>query len=240
MTVRVALVHAQPPLDSPPRFTQPVPGALDLLRLQQLALGLIIAGLLTLPGPGFAQAAKPDAAARKPSVATPSKPVASGPSWAELTPIQQQALAPLASNWNTISEAQKRKWLQISKNFPMLPPQEQATLHSRMHEWVSLSPQQRAQARLNFGKTKELSKELTPEQKKAKWLAYQALSAEEKQRLAVKASPKPTGAATAVKPVAPQKLVAVPPRASRPAAKPASKITPMQPAPDTPAATLQR
>lgn len=145
--------------------------------------------------------------------------------------MQQQALAPLASSWNTnISEAQKRKWLEISKNYPSLPPEGQANLHSRMNEWVTLSPQQRAQARLNFGKTKELSKQLTPEEKKAKWETYQALSPEEKQKLAAKASPKPTGAATAVKPVAPQKLAPVPPHPVKASSKPAPKINTSQPA----------
>ena len=109
-----------------------------------------------------------------------------------------------------MSEPQKRKWLALSKNYSSLAPEDQATLNSRMNEWVALSPEQRAQARLNFGKTKELSRQLTPEEKKARWEAYQALSPEEKQKLAARASPNPTGAATAVKPVSPQKLAAVP------------------------------
>ncbi|MHB1200658.1 MAG: DUF3106 domain-containing protein [Polaromonas sp.] len=242
MIVRTALVHAQLCLDRLPRFRQQVTVARDLLRLHQLAPGLLVAGLLILPGTGFAQATKPAAAAAsKPSVATPPKPSDAGQSWAELTPMQQQALNPLGSRWNTISEAQKRKWLKISKNYPLLSPEEQATLHSRMHEWVSLSPQQRAQARLNFGKTKELSRQLTAEEKKAKWQAYQALSAEEKQKLAAKASPEPKGTATAVKPVAPQKLAAVSPHPNRPASKPVpKKITLTQPAPDSQPAERQR
>jgi hypothetical protein len=205
------------------------------LKLQWLSLGLVMAALLALPVFSFAQAAKPvataSAAGASKPVAAAAKNAASKPLWAELTPMQQQALAPLASGWNTtISEPQKRKWLEISKNYPSLPPEGQANLHSRMNEWVTLSPQQRAQARLNFAKTKELSKQLTPEEKKAKWQTYQALSPEEKQKLAAKASPKPTGAATAVKPVAPQKLAAVPPHPARPASKAAPKITPSQPA----------
>jgi hypothetical protein len=150
--------------------------------------------------------------------------------------MQQKALAPLASSWNTISEQQKRKWLEISKNYPSLPPEGQANLHSRMNEWVTLSPQQRAQARLNFGKTKELSKQLTPEEKKAKWETYQALSPEEKQKLAAKASPKPAGAATAVKPVAPQKLAPVPPHPVKASSKAAPKINASTPAAAAPAA----
>lgn len=65
-----------------------------------------------------------------------------------------------------MSEAQKHKWLEISRNYSALSPEGQATLKSRMNDWASLSPQQRAQARLNFGKTKELSRQLTPEEKK--------------------------------------------------------------------------
>ena len=83
-------------------------------------------------------------------------------------------------------------------------------MHSRMSGWVAMSPQQRAAARLNFAKTKELSNELTPDEKKAKWETYQALSSEEKAKLAAKAAPKPTGAATAVKPVPAQKLAVTP------------------------------
>lgn len=142
--------------------------------------------------------------------------------------MQQQALEPLAVSWNTISEAQKRKWLEISKNYPTLLPVDQTTLHSRMNEWVALSPQQRAEARLNFAKTKELSTQLTPEEKKAKWQTYQALSPEEKQKLASKATPRPVGAALAIKPVAPQKLTVVVPQGAKQDPKPASKNTPAQ------------
>jgi Protein of unknown function (DUF3106) len=181
----------------------------------------------------FAQPAKPPAsssaagAAVKPSaIVAPAKPVISKPVWAELTVQQQIALRPLAPGWDTISEAQKRKWLEISKGYPSLTPEGQTIMHSRMTEWVGLSAQQRAQARLNFAKTKELSKELTPEEQQAKWQTYQALSVEEKQKLAAKASPKPAGAATAVKPVAPQKLTIItraqPPLDTPAPSKPAS------------------
>ena len=144
------------------------------------------------------------------SAAKSALPVASKPGWAELNPQQQQNLKPLANSWNGISEAQKRKWLEVSKNYPSLPAADQGVMHSRMNEWVAMSPQQRAAARLNFAKTKELSKELTPDEKKAKWQTYQALSPEEKAKLAAKATPKPTGAAIAVKPVEPQKLAVTP------------------------------
>lgn len=128
------------------------------------------------------------------------------PEWHDLTPSQQQSLKPLAASWNTLDEAHKRKWIAIAGNYPSLNPADQVKLHSRMTEWVSLSQQQRAQARLNFAHTKQLA----PAQKAATWEAYQALRPEEKQKLAQSAPPKPTGAATATKPVPPQKLAKVP------------------------------
>ena len=191
--------------------------------------------VLALPATGFSQPVQPNQPARptQPAVAASAavpaksavKPATSGPSWAELAPLQQQALKPLAVSWNTISEAQKRKWLEVSKNYPTLSSADQTTLHSRMNEWVALSPQQRAEARLNFAKTKELSTQLTPEEKRAKWQTYQALSPEEKQQLASKAAPRPAGAALAVKPVAPQKLAEVAPQRTKPDVKPVLKNT---------------
>ena len=184
-------------------------------------VALAVTSLLALPQSSHAQVAQPAS-----GVAV--KTASAGLNWSQLTAAQQQALAPLALTWNTgISEPQKRKWLEISKNFNGLAPEVQATLNSRMTQWVALSPQERAQARLNFGKTNELAKQLTPEEKKSQWEAYRALTPEEKQRLAATASPKPAGAATAIKPVAPQKLVTVPMQAaSRPALIPPPKPVP--------------
>lgn len=192
-------------------------------------------GLATLAASANAQPAKTAASApvapvslfRKQTAATPVA-VWPKPTWVELTPMQQKTLKPLAPSWNTLSEPQKRKWLEISKNYHSLPPEGQATMHSRMNEWVSLSPQQRAEARLNFAKTKELSKQLTPEEKKAKWQTYQALSPEEKQKLAAKSTSRPVGAAPAVKPVSPQKLAAVLPHGTKPEPKPAATTGPTQ------------
>ena len=173
------------------------------LYLTVLVLLQPLAQAQVLPPP----AAAPRAAA---SAVKPVTTVASKPSWAELNALQQQSLKPLAASWNSISEAQKRKWLEVSKSYPNLTAADQAVIHSRMNEWVAMTPQQRAAARLNFAKTKELSNQLTPDEKKAKWQTYQALSPEEKAKLAEKATPKPAGAAIAVKPVAPQKLAVTP------------------------------
>jgi hypothetical protein len=180
--------------------------------------GMLWLGLLCAPCIATAQAqvqvqppagsaASPAAVPRVAASAVKSNngKVITRPLWSDLTPAQQQALAPLSAKWNAVSEAQKRKWLALSENYPKMSGAEQDKLHSRMTEWAALSPQQRTQARLNFAETKQLS----PDDKKAKWEAYQALPPEEKRKLAAGAS-KPPPTAAAVKPVAPAKLATVP------------------------------
>jgi hypothetical protein len=111
----------------------------------------------------------------------------------------------LAAHWDTLNVAQKRKWIALSSNFPRMSGEEQAKLHSRMTEWASLSPQQRSIARLNYGAAKKIS----ADDKKAKWEAYQALSPEEKKKLASGAT-KPPPTAAALKPAPAEKLAVVP------------------------------
>ena len=218
MMARTSIFRTDSPVDNVIRLM----GMWHLKSQSKYIVAISLVGLISFPLTSLAQTIKgatPALAASAPVASKQPAPPAvkasaavaiAKPSWSELNPMQKQALKPLAMSWNSISEAQKRKWLEISKNYPTLPPADQATMHSRMNEWVTLSPQQRAQARLNFAKTKELSNQLTPDEKKAKWQSYQALSPEEKQKLADKGTPKPVGAATAVKPVPPQKLTVVP------------------------------
>ena len=150
-------------------------------------------------------AASPQNGARDARTASPlSEP--SGPGWAELSTAQKLALYPLAERWATMSEVQKRRWLALAQTFASLPKDEQDKLHSRMTDWASLSAQQRSQARLNYAVTKRLA----PDDKRAQWEAYQALSEEEKNLLAAHAAPRPSGAATALRPVSPKKLARVP------------------------------
>jgi hypothetical protein len=126
--------------------------------------------------------------------------------WSSLTKSQQLALVPLAKSWDGLSEGQKRKWIAIAKTYPSLGATEQETLHSRMVEWTGLSPRDRELARLNFAQTKSVDKA----DRAANWEAYQALSPEDRKKLADGANGKPVGAAVAIKPVAADKLAAVP------------------------------
>ena len=131
--------------------------------------------------------------------AVPATPAAPAKNWSGLTESQKVALAPLESVWANISPVKKQKWLDISVGYHLLSPEGQSTLHFRMKEWASLTKKQREQARQNFAQAKKLS----ADDKQIKWLAYQALSPEEKLKLAkANQSTKVTGAAPALKPSA--------------------------------------
>ena len=137
---------------------------------------------------------------------TKLNPVETSPRWSELSEAQQKALLPLQTLWPTLDVNRKRKWLVIAQNFSDLSESSQLLAQERMREWAALSPLQRSQARLNFAHTKQLS----PDEKLAKWEAYQALNPEEKQKLPSSRLPSPKGAALAVKPMSPAKLTTPP------------------------------
>ncbi len=175
-------------------------------RAASLLVGaLLLVGGLLVAGVTWAQKAQVPASPATPvatasASANPAAIKASKPDWKELTPAQQEALKPLGANWATLSVGQKLKWIELSKNFAALPANEQATLHTRMSSWATLSPQQRAQARLNFAEHQALTDGLTPEQRKAQWQAYQLLSPQEKQKLAANSQRPSVGTATATRP----------------------------------------
>lgn len=117
-------------------------------------------------------------------------------SWQQLSARQKKALAPLASAWQQLTAQQRSKWIALSDTFDTLTAAEQLNVHERMREWASLSPQERARARLNYSNLKTLSRE----ERKAQWEAYQALSEEEKRRLQ-RQKPAPKSAAPVSRPL---------------------------------------
>ena len=158
--------------------------------------------LCTAVTDAFAQTLQANAA-NPPAGSSAAPASASNSSWQSLQSSQKKALAPLAPHWAQISHAQKNKWLAMSNNFDNLSTKEQAILHERMAEWASLSPQQRAQARLNFNQTKTLDADA----KKTQWETYQALSPEDKKKLAAQQTTGIRGAATASQAASPNKVI---------------------------------
>ncbi|MBC7499638.1 MAG: DUF3106 domain-containing protein [Herminiimonas sp.] len=124
--------------------------------------------------------APPGISADKPS----TKPVITRPLWADLKPMQQQALAPLAGEWDRIDGLRKKKWLEVSSKFTEKTPDEQGRIQERMREWAKLTPEQRRVARDSYSRTKKLN----PDQKSEQWQQYQQLSDEQKQKLAIDAA----------------------------------------------------
>lgn len=185
--------------------------ALDLARARPrttaawLSAGLLIGAAGLAASPVEAQSVKSSA---PPQATAPAKPpVVSKPLWRDLTARQQKALQPLAPYWDELTEPHKRKWLAVSRDYAKMSPEEQEMLHSRMTDWAGLTNQERAQARVNFANVKQVP----VDERKAKWEAYQALSDEEKSKLAERAkSVKAPGAAPTIRPVPEQKLVPIP------------------------------
>jgi len=151
-----------------------------------------------------------------------------GPSWASLTPEQRSILAPLQNEWPSIDATRKAKWLNLAARYPKLPADDQQRIHERMTQWARMSPQERAQARLNYQQAKQLPKQERQDQ----WHAYQALPESERKALANRAQAgaktqpggkplpepsnkrnivvNPVGSSAQVKPVAPTVVQAVP------------------------------
>jgi len=148
-----------------------------------------------------------------PVASASAKKPESSPSWQSLSANQKTALAPLHKLWPEISEAQKRKWLALSVNFSDRSAEEQAKMQARMKDWAKLTPQQRALARLNFAEVQQV----TLDERKSKWEAYQSLSRDERHELTKGHPPVPNSAAIATRPVPSQKLAVLPtPKSSQP------------------------
>jgi hypothetical protein len=106
--------------------------------------------------------------------------VAVRPLWAELTPAQQQALAPLAGEWDKMDGFRKKKWLAIGNKYASMKPDEQQRVQERMRDWVKLTPEQRRIARESYTRARKLG----ADKKSEEWERYQQLPDEQKKKLA--------------------------------------------------------
>jgi hypothetical protein len=93
---------------------------------------------------------------------------APNPGWSELTPAQQQVLAPLQADWEQLDTTRRKKWIAIADRYPTMKPAQQQRLQKRMHEWAQLTPEERRAARERY----QTLRKLPPEQRrevKEKW-----------------------------------------------------------------------
>lgn len=157
-------------------------------------------------------------------VSTPVRAPSGGLAWSELSPAQQAALAPLAADWALIDRNRKEKWLEVAARFPAMPAAERERVLERMAPWANMTPTERGQARLKFQEARQLS----PDDRSARWEAYQALPEDERREWALRG---PASAAAAASSPAAAKAAASQPAAKRnivqaPKAHPTKPVSP--------------
>lgn len=180
-------------------FSMPANAVARLARATCIVTMVIATGAITYAAnetplaastPSAVPDARNNAATVPPSLASgktkPIPVVVVKPLWVELTPAQQQALTPLAAEWDKLDGLHKKKWLAISNKFATLQPDQQLRLQERMRDWAKLTPEQRRVARESFSRAKKLN----PDQKSAEWQQYQQLPEEQKKKLAADAAAK--------------------------------------------------
>jgi len=77
--------------------------------------------------------------------------------WSTLTHTQQEALAPIAQEWNTFPEKQQKRMLATTKGFQQLTPDKKQLFHKRLVEWSKLTMEQRNRAREKYKAFKKVS-----------------------------------------------------------------------------------
>lgn len=78
------------------------------------------------------------------------------PAWQAMTPMQQQILAPVATQWAGMSDVQRTRLLAVAAKYPKLKPEEQVRFQRRLATWSNLTKEQRELARQNYKKLKQL------------------------------------------------------------------------------------
>jgi hypothetical protein len=145
-----------------------------------------------------------------------------GVRWDQLKPSEQQAFSPLKALWPTLSAGHKNKWISLAVRFEKMKPEERLRVTQRMGEWAALKPEQRTVARIQFAEVQALD----PQARFDQWQAYQALSAEERSALQMRAAKPKVGVAPAVKPSPASKSVTTALKQQSPAMVDATKSVP--------------
>jgi hypothetical protein len=169
------------------------------------------------------------------------------PKWSDLNVQQKQVLTPLQSEWDSLADAHRKKWLGIANRYPRMSAEEQGRVQIRMRQWAELTPEQRSNARERYRRLQNIPPEKREALKK-KWQEYEKLPEAEKKRLEDNRSPRAPGrgapvrrnSANAETPIRAGTTVPLPPSTGLPQspAVPAPALpTPLPAGPATPAAT---
>lgn len=112
------------------------------------------------------------------------------PLWSDLTPAQQEVLAPFEPQWNSWSAQEKLTWVSLANKLPGMAPKAQERARARIREWAALTPEQRRTARQNY----RLARRLPPEQRQAQWERYSELTPEQRSVLRISGTTSNTAA----------------------------------------------
>lgn len=70
--------------------------------------------------------------------------------WTKLTPVQQEALAPVAGEWDTMEERLQKRLLATTTKYPKFSVKQKQRFQTRLTEWSKLTPEQRNRAREKY------------------------------------------------------------------------------------------
>lgn len=74
--------------------------------------------------------------------------------FSELSPAQQEVLAPLKDRWNTLPKGRRQQLAKNASRFAQLPPAKQEALRQSMRQFKELPPEERAEVRRRWQKDK--------------------------------------------------------------------------------------
>jgi Protein of unknown function (DUF3106) len=80
--------------------------------------------------------------------------------WAQLTPLQHEALQPLVAQWDALPAKLQRNLLTASNHYPQLTIEQKKRFQSRLEAWCRLTPEQRERAREKFLAFKKVKPEI--------------------------------------------------------------------------------
>ncbi|MEQ9106959.1 MAG: DUF3106 domain-containing protein [Limnobacter sp.] len=103
-------------------------------------------------------------------------------SWSELSDKQQELLAPLESEWGSMTNAQRERWLKVGRKYESEPQERQEIMRERVSTWSELSPRDKAAARQNY----KALKEKRQGERNSTWNSYQSLDQKKRDEFKVR------------------------------------------------------
>ncbi len=90
------------------------------------------------------------------------------PLWKDLKPEEQQALSPIAKDFDSLPDGARENLYKAAQRYPKLTPDQQVRFKNRLPSWAKMHPEERKAAREKYKKFKALPPEKRKEVKE-KW-----------------------------------------------------------------------